>query len=106
TGLALGFTISYVLAAAVAGWDLRRRAGGLAGRGTGAAVGRVAVATAVMAGVVALVSVGITGERGVALAARVLASVVVGVLTFAGVARALGVEELAVLLRQLRRRPA
>src|SRR5207248_266660 len=60
TGLALGFTISYFAAAAVAGWDLRRRTGGLADKGTGPVVVRMAVASAVMAAVVALVSIGIT----------------------------------------------
>ena len=54
-----------------------------------------------MAAVVALVSIGITDARGVALAARVVASVLAGVVTFAGVARALGVEELTVFTRQL-----
>jgi peptidoglycan biosynthesis protein MviN/MurJ (putative lipid II flippase) len=104
TGLALAFTLSYVFAAALAGWDLRRRTGGLADDGTGAAVVRIAVATAVMAGAVALVSIGINDERGLALAARVLAAVAVGVVVFAGMARALGVEELTVFTRQLLRR--
>jgi putative peptidoglycan lipid II flippase len=106
TGLAVGFTVSYIAAAAVAAWDLRRRAGGLADSGLASSVARITASTAVMAGVVAVVSIGITGERGFALAGRVVAAIVVGVLTFGAVARALGVEELTVLLRQLRRRPA
>jgi putative peptidoglycan lipid II flippase len=105
-GLALGFTISYVAAAAVAGWDLRRRTGGVADAGTTSTVARIAVATAVMAAAVILVSIGINDERGFALAARVLASVAVGVITFAGAARALGVDELTVFTRQLLRRSA
>jgi len=105
-GLALGFTISYVVAAAAAGWDLRRRTGALSDEGTASTVSRIVVATAVMAVVVILVSIGINDEKGLALAARVLASVGIGVLTFAGVARALGVEELTVFTRQLLRRPA
>jgi putative peptidoglycan lipid II flippase len=104
TGLALGFTLSYVFAAAVAGWDLRRRTGGVADEGTAAAVVRIAVATAVMAAAVALVSIGIGDTRGLALAARVLAAVAVGVVVFAGMARALGVEELTVFTRQVLRR--
>jgi putative peptidoglycan lipid II flippase len=104
-GLALGFSLSYVVAAALAGWDLRRRTGGIADPGTGSAVTRVAVATAIMAGAVVLVSIGINDERGFALAARVLASVAVGVITFFVAARALGVEELTVFTRQLLRRP-
>ena len=106
TGLALGFTVSYFAAAAAAGWDLRRRTGGLADKGTWPVVARMAVASAVMAAVVALVSIGITDVRGLALAARVVASVLAGVVTFAGVARALGVDELTVFTRQLLRRPA
>jgi putative peptidoglycan lipid II flippase len=105
-GLALGFTISYVVAAAMAGWDLRRRTGALADTGTASAVIRIAVATAAMAAAVVLVSIGINDSRGLMLAARVLASVAVGVVTFAGVARALGVEELNFFTRQLLRRPA
>ena len=104
TGLALGFTLSYVAAAAVAGWDLRRRIGGLADRGTTASVTRIAVATAVMAVVVAAVSIGIMDESGVVLAARVVASVAVGVVSFVLMARLLGVDELTVLTRQLLRR--
>jgi putative peptidoglycan lipid II flippase len=105
-GLALGFTLSYVLAAAVAGWELRRRTGGIADAGTGAAVVRIAIATGIMAAAVALTSIGINDERGLTLAARVLASVAVGVITFVGAARALGVQELTVFTRQLLRRPA
>ncbi|MBV9042356.1 MAG: murein biosynthesis integral membrane protein MurJ [Acidimicrobiia bacterium] len=104
-GLAVGFTISYVVAAAVAGWDLRRRTGALSDGGTASAVMRIAVATAVMAALVVVVSIGIDNERGFALAARVLASVAVGVVSFAGVARTLGVEEITVFTRQLVRRP-
>jgi len=104
-GLALGFTLSYVAAAAVAGWDLRRRTGGVVDQGTGSSVVRIAVATSVMAGVVAVVSVGIGDTRGFELAARVLASVAAGIVSFVLMARALHVEELAVLTRQLLRRP-
>ncbi|TMK83353.1 MAG: hypothetical protein E6G57_15980 [Actinobacteria bacterium] len=57
-----------------------------------------------MAAVVAAVSIGIPGEHGFALAGRVLASVGAGVLSFGVVARALGVEELSFLTRQLLRR--
>jgi putative peptidoglycan lipid II flippase len=106
TGLALGFSISYFVAAAAAGWDLRRRTGGIADKGTAVALARIAVATAVMAVAVIAVSIGINDTRGLELAARVLASIAVGVVTFAGMARLLGVEELGVFTRQLLRRPA
>jgi putative peptidoglycan lipid II flippase len=102
-GLALGFTLSYVAAAAVAGWDLRRRTGGLTGGNVGGTVVRIALATAVMAGVVAAVSLGLGGEHGLALAVRVVAAVAAGVIAYLGAARALGVEELATVLNQLRR---
>ena len=104
SGLALGFTLSYVAAAAVAGWDLRRRTGGLADRGTGQAVSRTALATVVMAAVVAAVSVGIGAAHGWLLAARVGASFAAGVVSFLVIARALGVDELTVVTRQLLRR--
>jgi putative peptidoglycan lipid II flippase len=105
-GLALGFTLSYVAAAAAAGWDLRRRTGGVADPGTASSIIRVAIATAVMAGVVVVASVGIGDTRGLELAARVLASVLAGIVTFLLMARALHVEELTVITRQLLRRPA
>ncbi|MCU1451701.1 MAG: murein biosynthesis integral rane protein MurJ [Acidimicrobiales bacterium] len=105
-GLALGFTLSYVAAAAIAGWDLRRRTAGLTVAGVWSSVGRVAVATAIMAGVVAAVSLSLHADHGLALAGRVTAAVVAGVLAYAATARALGVEELTTLLNQLRRQPA
>jgi putative peptidoglycan lipid II flippase len=105
-GLALGFTLSYVAAAAVAGWDLRRRTAGLTVAGVWSSVGRVALATAVMAAVVAGVSLSLPAEHGLALAGRVLAAVVAGVVAYAAMARVLGVEELTTLFDQLRRQPA
>ncbi len=105
-GLALGFTISYVAAAIAAGWDLRRRTGALFDQGTASAIARIAVATAVMAIVVAVVSIGISDHRGFDLAARVLASVAIGVVSFTAVARALGVGEITAFTRHLLRRSA
>ena len=105
-GLALGFTISYVGAAAVAGWDLRRRTGRLTVGGAGGSVARIAGATVVMAGVVAAVSHGLPGEHGLALAGRVGAAVAAGVVAYVAMARLLGTEELTALLGQLRRRAA
>ncbi|MBV8559327.1 MAG: murein biosynthesis integral membrane protein MurJ [Acidimicrobiia bacterium] len=106
SGLALGFTLSYVAAAAAAAWDLRRRTGGVADRVTVRTVVRIAVATAVMSGVVAVASIGIADTRGLELAARVLASVTAGVVSFFVIARRLRVEEVTVVTRQLLRRPA
>jgi hypothetical protein len=62
------------------------------------------MATAVMAVAVALVSIGINDERGLALLGRVLASVAVGVVTFGATAHILGVKELTTFTRQLLRR--
>ncbi|MBV8235429.1 MAG: murein biosynthesis integral membrane protein MurJ [Acidimicrobiia bacterium] len=104
SGLALGFTLSYVAAAAAAAWDLRRRTGGVADRVTVRTVVRIAVATAVMSGVVAVASMGIADTRGLELAARVLASVTAGVVSFFFIARRLRVEEVTVVTRQLLRR--
>ena len=59
-----------------------------------------------MTGVVAAVSIGIMDDSGLVLAARVVASVAVGVVTFVLAARLLGVDELTVLTRQLLRRSA
>jgi len=67
---------------------------------------RIAVATAVMSGVVAVASIGIADTRGLELAARVLASVTAGVVSFFVIARRLRVEEVTVVTRQLLRRPA
>jgi putative peptidoglycan lipid II flippase len=103
-GLALGFSLSYVAAAAAAGWDLRRRTGGLADRRTVSTVTRIALATGIMALVVVAASIGINDARGLALAARLLASVAAGVVSFFLSARVLGVEELTVLTRQLLKR--
>jgi putative peptidoglycan lipid II flippase len=103
-GLALGFTLSYVAAAAVAGVDLRRRVGRLAVPGVSATIARIAVASAIMAGVVAAVSAAVPGEDGLALAARVAASIGAGVVTYMLAARALGVDELTSFVRQLRGR--
>jgi putative peptidoglycan lipid II flippase len=102
-GLALGFTLSYVAAAAVAGWDLRRRTAGLTVAGVGSSLARIAVATAIMAGVVAAVSFSLPADHGLALAGRVGAAVVAGVVAYTATARALGIEELTTMLKQLRR---
>jgi len=90
----------------VAAWDLRRRTGGLAVQGLGTSMARIALASAVMAGVVAAVSATVPGDEGLALALRVAAAVASGVVVYVAAARALGVDELTTFIRQLRRRPA
>jgi putative peptidoglycan lipid II flippase len=96
-GLALGFSLAYVLGAAVAAVALRHRAGGLDGPAVWAAVGRMAIATAVMAGVVWIVSRALSDVAGALL--QVTAAVVAGVTVYLLGARAMRVRELDVLAR-------
>jgi putative peptidoglycan lipid II flippase len=104
-GLGLALAVAYVGGTAVALWDVRRRAGGLDGRRLLTSVGRIVVATLVMAAGVALVSTAIGGDHGFHLLVRVGVSVVAGVTLFALAARLAGVHELASVLR-IRRRPS
>jgi len=96
-GLALGFSLAYVLGAALAAMALRHRAGGLDGPAVWAAVGRMAIATAVMAGVVWIVSRALSDVAGALL--QVTAAVVAGVTVYLLGARAMRVRELDVLAR-------
>jgi putative peptidoglycan lipid II flippase len=96
-GLALGFSLAYVLGAALAAMALRHRAGGLDGPAVWAAVGRMAVATAVMAGVVWIVSHALSDVAGALL--QVTAAVVAGVTVYLLGARTMRVRELDVLAR-------
>ncbi len=100
-GLALGFSLAYVLGAALAALALRRRAGGLDGPAVWTSVGRMAVATAVMAGVVWAVSRALSNVDGPLL--QVTAAAVAGVTVYLLAARAMGVRELDVLTRVLPR---
>jgi len=52
------------------------------------------------------VSAAVQGDEGLALAARVAASIGAGVVTYVVAARALGVDELTTFMRQLRGRAA
>jgi putative peptidoglycan lipid II flippase len=98
-GLALGFSVAYVLGAALAALALRRRAGGLDGPAVWASIGRMAVATAVMAGVVWSVSRGLAGVDATGPLLQVTAAVVAGVTVYLLAARAMRVRELDVLGR-------
>jgi putative peptidoglycan lipid II flippase len=99
-GLALAFTVAYVLGAGVAGHALRRRTNGLGASSLGA-IGRMAVATAVMAAVVWTIT-GAFGGAGGDLA-EVATSVAAGVTVYLVVAKAMKVRELDVLFRIRRR---
>jgi putative peptidoglycan lipid II flippase len=98
-GLALGFSVAYVLGAALAALALRRRAGGLDGPAVWASIGRMAVATAVMAGVVWSVSRGLADVDASGPLLQVTAAVVAGVTVYLLAARAMRVRELDVLGR-------
>jgi len=86
-----------VLGAALAAMALRHRAGGLDGPAVWAAVGRMAIATAVMAGVVWIVSRALSDVAGALL--QVTAAVVAGVTVYLLGARTMRVRELDVLAR-------
>jgi putative peptidoglycan lipid II flippase len=105
TGLALGFSLAYLIGAAVAAQGLRARAGGLDGPAVGRSVSRIAIATAAMAAAVFVLDRVVPGSHGLALLGRVGLVVAAGVGVYLAAARAAGVQELSALL-QLRRRPA
>ena len=98
-GLALGFTLAYVLGAALAALALRRRAGGLDGPVVWASVGRMTLATAVMAGVVWAVSRALSNVEAAGALVQVTGSVAAGVTVYLLAARAMRVRELDVLTR-------
>jgi putative peptidoglycan lipid II flippase len=104
-GLAVAFSLAYIGGAGVALVDLRRRVGGIDGRRLLASVTRVALATAVMAATVAVVSAAIGGVAEDRLVLRVVAGLVAGVASFAIAANALGVGELTSLLHVRRAGP-
>ena len=90
-GLALGFTLAYALGAALAALALRRRAGGLDGPSVWASVGRMALATAVMAGVVWAVSRALSDVDAGGALLQVTGAVVAGVTVYLLAARAMRV---------------
>jgi putative peptidoglycan lipid II flippase len=98
-GLALGFSLAYVLGAALAALALRPRAGGLGGPEVWASVGRMAVATAVMAGVVWTVSRVLSDVDAGGPLLQVTGAVAAGVTVYLLAARAMRVRELDVLTR-------
>ena len=97
-GLALGFSLGYVVSFAVAARDLRARTGGLGGPEVVQGVVRMAAATAVMTGVVAALAAALPGGSGAALAARVVVTVAAGVLVYVACTRRMHVREVMALL--------
>jgi putative peptidoglycan lipid II flippase len=104
-GLAVAWVGAYSVAAVVAFARLRGRTGGLDGSEVVASLGRVAAATAVMAGVVFLVGIAIGYGSSARLALRVGSMTAVGVAVYLLAARLFGVGELSTLFH-LRRRTA
>lgn len=102
-GLAAASGVAYACGTAIALSHIRRRTAGLDGRRVLASVGRTLAATAVMTAGVAAVSAAVAGESGWRLALRVGAGLATGGSLLVLAARALGIDEVAHLVR-LRRR--
>ena len=102
-GLALAFALAYGAGTAVALLHLRRRTGGLDGRRLMRSSLRVGVASAAMAGVVALAVHTVGSGSGLGLAARVGVSVVAGLAVYLGAAVVLRIDEVTTLLHVRRR---
>jgi putative peptidoglycan lipid II flippase len=104
SGLALAHSLSYVVAALVAGAVLARQVGGLEASHTVRELAKAVIATAAAVVAMLIVQAAVRAVMG-AGAERALAEVVVaggfGAGTFLVVARALGAEDLALLLRLL-----
>jgi putative peptidoglycan lipid II flippase len=108
-GLAFGHVSSYTVGSALLLYLLSRRIGGLEGSRILGAVGRMLAAGLVMVAAVLLVSraVGEVVDPGLGRdLVTVVAGVIVGAGTYLAVARLLRVEELALLLKVVRRRGA
>jgi putative peptidoglycan lipid II flippase len=102
-GLAIGFSVSYAVAAGVALWALRRRAGGLDGPTVWPSVVRAALATGVMSLAVWAVTTGMSDARGPGRVLEVAVGVGAGVTVYLLAAKMMGLRELDVLLRARRR---
>jgi putative peptidoglycan lipid II flippase len=106
-GLALSTSVNAMLNCSALYFIMRRRLGGIDGRRTAIALGKILLASAVMGVVCWAVSAGITrfaGESFVARLINVTASVALGAGAFYLGALLLGVEELKAATRALTRR--
>ncbi len=107
-GLALGTAVAATLNAGVLLWILRRRLGGIEAAQTAKTLMSCLAASAVMGAAAWLAEWGLEilfpGTRTIVRATRVFSAIAVGALTFAVVARALGVEEVDDLLRRVLKR--
>jgi putative peptidoglycan lipid II flippase len=103
-GLALAFSLAYVGGTAAAMVTLRGRTGGLEGRALAATMTRVLAASAAMGVVTWIIARSVGAPSGLGLVVRVAVGVVAGVTVYLAIARQLGVEELAAMLRIGRRK--
>jgi putative peptidoglycan lipid II flippase len=97
-GLALAFTLAYVVGAATALADLRRRIGGVEGMALARSAVRVAAATAAMAVAVVAVSRALGGDAGLGALVRSGVGALAGVSVYLVGARLVGVTEVGDLL--------
>ncbi len=100
-GLALAHSLSYLVAALVAGAVLGRRLGGLETLHTLRELGKVAVATLLAAGAMLGTQAavrGLIGPGGGRAVVEVIVAGGLGVIVFVGAARAVGAEDLALLM--------
>jgi putative peptidoglycan lipid II flippase len=103
-GLGLALSLAYAVGTVAALGHLRRRTGGLEGRTLAPVLVRILIATAAMGAVVAVTSAAVGGGTAFRLALRVGAAVVAGAAVYLVVAVALGVDDLAALVRRGTRR--
>jgi putative peptidoglycan lipid II flippase len=92
-GVALSYSIAYLVASVVALAVLRRRVGGLGGQALVSALVRMVGAAAVMAAAVWAVTRVVGDDTGSGAVLRVIAGVAIGALVYVAVALALGVRD-------------
>jgi putative peptidoglycan lipid II flippase len=102
-GLALAFAVAYGTGTAAALFHLRGRLGGIDGRRLARSVTRIVVASAAMAGAVAVTVHTVGRPHGAGLVVRVVVSVLAGVIVYVGGAVLLRIDEITTLLHVRRR---
>ena len=103
-GLGLGFGIAYLLSALWALQVLSFKVPGFPLRDTLISLGRIALASIVLAETAWLVGRSVGGNTGAQAILRVVAASIVGIIVYLGVLTALGVRELEQLRNRLRAR--
>jgi putative peptidoglycan lipid II flippase len=103
-GLALSYSIAYVVGAVAAFAALRRRVGRLEGRRLVSTTGRIAVATALMAVVAYAASRAVGSPTGGAATTRLVVGVLAGIVVYVGAVLLLRVDEVRTLRARLLRR--